>query len=128
MFFSSILNHPTTKMKISNILRRYSDLKQASFGNIPTLTNQHSFKVSQFHKLLKNSYGKSLSKLQVSSYKKILQKYKKVLLNKFSLINFICRTCVSTIRTSIMFVSMNSFIRDKIVSISLKRFIVIECY
>lgn len=61
-------------MKISNILRRYSDLKQASFGNIPTLTNQHSFKVSQFHKLLKNSYGKSLSKLQVRSYKKILQK------------------------------------------------------
>lgn len=51
-------------MKISNILRRYSELKEG-FGSIPTLTNQHSFKVSQFHKLLKNSYGKSLSKLQV---------------------------------------------------------------
>jgi hypothetical protein len=53
---------PTAKMRISNILSRYSDLKEA---NIQTLTSQHSYKVSQFHKLLKNSYGKSLSKLQV---------------------------------------------------------------
>lgn len=71
--FYPILNHLTTQMKISNILRRYSELKEG-FGNIPTLTNQHSFKVSQFHKLLKNSYGKSLSKLQVCLYEKILQK------------------------------------------------------
>ncbi|KAG5674540.1 hypothetical protein PVAND_004502 [Polypedilum vanderplanki] len=33
-------------------------------ANIPTLTNQHSYKVSQFHKMLKNMYGKSLAKLQ----------------------------------------------------------------
>lgn len=49
-------------MRISNILSRYSELKEA---NIPTLTNQHSYKVSQFHKMLKNTYGKSLAKLQV---------------------------------------------------------------
>lgn len=50
------------QMRISNILSRYSELKEA---NIPTLTNQHSYKVSQFHKMLKNTYGKSLAKLQV---------------------------------------------------------------
>lgn len=49
-------------MRISNILSRYSELKEAS---IPTLTNQHSYKVSQFHKMLKSTYGKSLAKLQV---------------------------------------------------------------
>lgn len=50
-------------MKIANIFSRYSDLKEANV--IPTLTNQHSYKVSQFHKMLKNAYGKSLAKLQV---------------------------------------------------------------
>jgi uncharacterized protein (DUF1810 family) len=50
------------KMRIANIFSRYTDLKEAS---IPTLTNQHSYKVSQFHKMLKNMYGKSLAKLQV---------------------------------------------------------------
>lgn len=39
----------------------YSDLKDAK---IATLTNQHSYKVSQFHKTLKATYGKSLAKLQ----------------------------------------------------------------
>lgn len=39
----------------------YSDLKDAK---IATLTNQHSYKVSQFHKQLKGTYGKSLAKLQ----------------------------------------------------------------
>jgi hypothetical protein len=52
------------KMRIANIFSRYMDLKEA---NIPTLTNQHSYKVSQFHKMLKNVYGQSLAKLQVSS-------------------------------------------------------------
>jgi hypothetical protein len=49
-------------MRVANAFSRYSHLKEA---NIPTLTNQHSYKVSQFHKMLKNMYGKSLAKLQV---------------------------------------------------------------
>lgn len=39
----------------------YTDLKDAK---IATLTNQHSYKVSQFHKTLKATYGKTLAKLQ----------------------------------------------------------------
>jgi RISC-loading complex subunit TARBP2 len=49
------------EMRVANAFSRYSHLKEA---NIPTLTNQHSYKVSQFHKMLKNMYGKSLAKLQ----------------------------------------------------------------
>jgi hypothetical protein len=49
-------------MKITNISNRYADLKDA---HIATLTNQSSHKVSQFHKTLKNTFGKSLAKLQV---------------------------------------------------------------
>ncbi|CRL02681.1 CLUMA_CG015794, isoform A [Clunio marinus] len=57
----SCIDDANDEMRIANILSRYSELKEA---NIPTLTNQHSFKVSQFHKVLKNTYGKSLAKLQ----------------------------------------------------------------
>lgn len=51
-----------SKSKIIKFIKRYSELKD---HQIPTLTNQHSFKVSQFHKMLKNVYGKSIAKLQV---------------------------------------------------------------
>lgn len=43
-------------------MNRYADLKDA---HIPTLSNAHSYKVSQFHKTLKATFGKSLSTLQV---------------------------------------------------------------
>lgn len=42
----------------------YGDLKDIS---VPTLTTQHSNKVSQFHKTLKNATGKKLLKLQVNA-------------------------------------------------------------
>jgi len=48
--------------RVTNILSRYADLKDA---HIATITNQHSYKVSQFHKSLKCKFGKSLEKLQV---------------------------------------------------------------
>lgn len=51
--------------RITNILNRYTDLKDA---HIPTLTNQHSFKVSQFHKTLKATFGQALIKLQVKIF------------------------------------------------------------
>lgn len=41
----------------------YGDLKDIT---VPTLTTQHSNKVSQFHKTLKNATGKKLLKLQVN--------------------------------------------------------------
>jgi len=41
----------------------YGELKDIS---VPTLTTQHSNKVSQFHKTLKNATGKKLLKLQVN--------------------------------------------------------------
>lgn len=44
-------------------MNRYADLKEK---RISTLTNQHSYKVSQFHKTLKANSGQNLSKLQVS--------------------------------------------------------------
>ncbi|XP_013106418.1 interferon-inducible double-stranded RNA-dependent protein kinase activator A homolog isoform X2 [Stomoxys calcitrans] len=44
----------------------YSDLKDIT---IPTITGQHSAKVSQFHKTLKNSTGKKLHKLQKTCLK-----------------------------------------------------------
>lgn len=44
-------------------MSRYADLKEK---RISTLTNQHSYKVSQFHKTLKANSGQNLSKLQVS--------------------------------------------------------------
>ena len=44
----------------------YGDLKDIS---VPTLTSQHSSKVSQFHKTLKNSTGKKLLKLQKTCLK-----------------------------------------------------------
>lgn len=47
--------------RITNILNRYADLKDA---HIPTLTNQHSYKVSQFHRTLKATFGQTLIKLQ----------------------------------------------------------------
>ncbi|XP_075149726.1 double-stranded RNA-binding domain-containing protein loquacious isoform X3 [Haematobia irritans] len=40
----------------------YGDLKDIT---VPTITSQHSAKVSQFHKTLKNSTGKKLHKLQI---------------------------------------------------------------
>lgn len=43
-------------------MNRYADLKDA---HIPTLSNAHSYKVSQFHKTLKATFGKSLATLQV---------------------------------------------------------------
>jgi RISC-loading complex subunit TARBP2 len=49
------------EIRVANILSRYADLKDA---HIATLTNQHSYKVSQFHKTLKNTFGKTLAKLQ----------------------------------------------------------------
>ncbi|XP_059616747.1 RISC-loading complex subunit tarbp2 isoform X2 [Phlebotomus argentipes] len=50
--------------EINQKLNRYADLKD---NHIPTLTNQHSFKVAQFHKSLKATFGKALSKLQSAS-------------------------------------------------------------
>ncbi|KAI8118761.1 interferon-inducible double-stranded RNA-dependent protein kinase activator A homolog isoform X1 [Lucilia cuprina] len=44
----------------------YGDLKDIT---VPTLTSQHSSKVSQFHKTLKNSTGKKLIKLQKTCLK-----------------------------------------------------------
>ncbi|XP_065356834.1 interferon-inducible double-stranded RNA-dependent protein kinase activator A homolog isoform X1 [Calliphora vicina] len=44
----------------------YGDLKDIT---VPTLTSQHSNKVSQFHKTLKNSTGKKLIKLQKTCLK-----------------------------------------------------------
>ncbi|TMW42455.1 hypothetical protein DOY81_012465 [Sarcophaga bullata] len=44
----------------------YGDLKDIT---VPTLTSQHSNKVSQFHKTLKNSTGKKLLKLQKTCLK-----------------------------------------------------------
>lgn len=41
----------------------YGDLKDIT---VPTLTTQHSNKVSQFHKTLKNATGKKLLRLQVN--------------------------------------------------------------
>lgn len=70
-------------MKVTNILSRYSDLKDQS-THISTLTNQHSYKVSQFHKMLKNTYGKSLSQLQVENLKDI-NCVKKILLTVYFL-------------------------------------------
>lgn len=52
-----------SQRQVTNILNRYTDLKDA---HIPTLTNQHSFKVSQFHKTLKATFGQTLIKLQSS--------------------------------------------------------------
>ncbi|XP_055709685.1 interferon-inducible double-stranded RNA-dependent protein kinase activator A homolog B isoform X2 [Phlebotomus papatasi] len=49
--------------EINQKLNRYADLKDA---HIPTLTNQHSFKVAQFHKSLKALFGKALTKLQAA--------------------------------------------------------------
>lgn len=46
----------------NRIINRYTDLKDA---HIPTLTNQHSFKVTQFHKTLKGTCSQSLAALQV---------------------------------------------------------------
>nr|AFX89033.1 loquacious [Mayetiola destructor] len=45
----------------ANNMNRYADLKEK---RISTLTNQHSYKVSQFHKTLKANSGQILSKLQ----------------------------------------------------------------
>uniref|UniRef100_A0A1L8DVH6 Putative staufen n=2 Tax=Nyssomyia neivai TaxID=330878 RepID=A0A1L8DVH6_9DIPT len=50
--------------EINQKLNRYVDLKDA---HIPSLTNQHSFKVAQFHKSLKATFGKALSKLQATA-------------------------------------------------------------
>lgn len=70
------------KMRVSNILSRYSDLKEE---NILTLTNQHSFKVSQFHKMLKSTYGKTLAKLQVSlDTRDVRLRFSKIFLASFS--------------------------------------------
>lgn len=49
----------------------YGDLKDIT---VPTLTTQHSNKVSQFHKTLKNATGKKLLKLQVN-FKKPKHKF-----------------------------------------------------
>lgn len=48
--------------RVTNILNRYGDLKEK---HIATLTNQHSHKVSQFHKTLKANFGQQLAALQV---------------------------------------------------------------
>ena len=45
-----------------NLQGRYSGLKDSK---IPTLTMQHTHKVSQFHKALKQSNGPKLKELQV---------------------------------------------------------------
>ncbi|XP_055683735.1 interferon-inducible double-stranded RNA-dependent protein kinase activator A homolog isoform X1 [Lutzomyia longipalpis] len=50
--------------EINQKLNRYVDLKDS---HIPSLTNQHSFKVAQFHKSLKATFGKALSKLQATA-------------------------------------------------------------
>ncbi|CAD6997035.1 interferon-inducible double-stranded RNA-dependent protein kinase activator A homolog B isoform X1 [Ceratitis capitata] len=49
-----------------NCSNYYGDLKDIS---VPTLTSQHSNKVSQFHKTLKNANGKKLLKLQKTCLK-----------------------------------------------------------
>lgn len=49
--------------RVTNILNRYTDLKEK---HIATLTNQHSHKVSQFHKTLKANFGQNLAALQVN--------------------------------------------------------------
>lgn len=46
----------------NRVINRYADLKDA---NIPTLTNQHSYKVSQFHKTMKATCSRNLAMLQV---------------------------------------------------------------
>lgn len=51
------------EQRVTNILGRYKDLKDA---NIPALTNQHSYKVSQFHKTMKANPGEKLTKLQLA--------------------------------------------------------------
>lgn len=103
-YFSSSL----TIWQQMKLLSRYSELKEA---NIPTLTNQHSYKVSQFHKMLKNTYGKSLSKLQVSRVPSEVDKEEDSPKLSFSLYRDFsgrfnqrtsfpdCRTCVSTTRS-----------------------------
>lgn len=60
---NQILDDEELSQRITNILNRYADLKDT---HIPTLTNQHSFKVSQFHKTLKATFGKALMKLQAT--------------------------------------------------------------
>ncbi|KAH8263878.1 hypothetical protein KR038_008804 [Drosophila bunnanda] len=54
----------------------YGDLKDIS---VPTLTTQHSNKVSQFHKTLKNATGKKLLKLQKTCLKSAKMDYIKLL-------------------------------------------------
>ncbi|XP_053958851.1 interferon-inducible double-stranded RNA-dependent protein kinase activator A homolog A isoform X1 [Anastrepha ludens] len=49
-----------------NCANYYGDLKDIT---VPTLTSQHSNKVSQFHKTLKNATGKKLLKLQKTCLK-----------------------------------------------------------
>lgn len=48
---------------------------------LPTLTNQHSYKVSQFHKHLKACCGQKLSKLHVSKWPSAYQLLHKFLRN-----------------------------------------------
>ncbi|XP_005188137.1 interferon-inducible double-stranded RNA-dependent protein kinase activator A homolog B isoform X1 [Musca domestica] len=54
----------------------YGDLKDIT---VPTITSQHSAKVSQFHKTLKNSTGKKLHKLQKTCLKSPKIEYVKLL-------------------------------------------------
>ncbi|EDV33161.1 uncharacterized protein Dana_GF23153, isoform B [Drosophila ananassae] len=54
----------------------YGELKDIS---VPTLTTQHSNKVSQFHKTLKNATGKKLLKLQKTCLKSAKMDYIKLL-------------------------------------------------
>lgn len=63
-------------------MNRYADLKEK---RISTLTNQHSYKVSQFHKTLKANCGQNLSKLQVSIASQLLENSSEIVLD-FSII------------------------------------------
>lgn len=54
------------EIRVVNILNRYSDLKDV---RVPILTNHHVGKVSQFHKSLKATFGKTLAQLQTKCLK-----------------------------------------------------------
>lgn len=109
--------------RVTNILNRYADLKEK---HIATLTNQHSHKVSQFHKTLKANFGQNLAALQVNQHwvsvglwiywtkltslpipsyfnASIKSSLKNIMLIPFFCLNSFCRPCVWATQTSIIF-------------------------